>query len=151
MLRLPLDRNQHVVIYDGVDSHNKGSEEAASAFMAWLDDLKKQPDAVEEESDCSEESSEEDTVTLRIQLQLHLDQLLIEFPAHGFIIKAAAYQAGIYETKYSQAYDPGMNNFFRHNDSVPTDKVPAEIAAFIDVLRVYTQKSGAETTPSFSP
>lgn len=148
MLRMPLDRNlKDVVVYDGIDQRDAGSEEAASQFMAWLDDLKKQPDEV---SECSEESSEDETVTLLMQLQLNLDQLLTEFPAYGFIIKAAAYQAGIYEPDHTHGCDPGFNRFFRHTDIIPVAQLPDEVAAFIHVLRVYAEKSCEQSSLSLN-
>lgn len=151
MLRMPLDRNQHAVTYDGIDSLDKGSEEAASRFMAWLDYLKTQPDSVDEESQCSEESSEDDTVTLLMQLQLNFGALLTAFPAYSFIIKAAAYQAGIYEPRNTHAYDPGFNRFFQHTDTIPARQLPDEVAAFMNVLRVYSEKSCEQSSQSLNP
>lgn len=148
MLRMPLDRNQHVVLYDGVDSRDKGSEEAASTFMAWLDHLKAQPDHAEEVSEESEESSADEISTLRIHLQLMLDTLLTTFPDYRLTIKAAAYQAGIYQPDHTHAYDPGFNRFFHHTDTIPVEQLPDEIAAFIHVLRVYSEKSSEQPSPS---
>ena len=152
MLRLPLDRNLNgVVIYDGIDDDNESSAEAASRFMAWLDHLKTQPDSADEDSQCSEESREDEAVTLLMQLQFTLDALLTTFPAYGFTIKAAAYQAGIFEPDHTHAYDPGFNRFFRHTDTIPVAQLPDEIAAFIHVLRVYSEKSCEQSSQSFNP
>lgn len=135
-----------VQYYDGVDGIDSGSEENARRFVEreiW----KLSPDSSTDDSEASSDSEEstssaddepQDKTPDAEKLRARFAALLTAFPNHTMQIKAAAYQAGIYQPTKSVAYDPQINSFFRVMDDIDEKKLPEALAEFFKDLRDYS-------------
>lgn len=139
--------HEHAQYYDGVDSRDPGSEEAARKFMDNLAALKLKPDNIasstedssdSEESTSSADDASQDETADAEKLRTRFAALLTAHPHHILQIKAAAYQAGIYQPTKSVAYDPQINSFFRVMDDIDEQKLPEALAEFFKDLRDYS-------------
>lgn len=132
--------NSHVQYYDGIDSRNSDSEEAASHFLDSLQFPQQETNVSSdgEESSSSEEDTPQNENAGTEKLRARFHALLKQYPAHTMAIKTAAYEGGIYE---SIAYDPQINRFFRVLDNVDESKLPDEVALFCKEIKDYTPAS----------
>lgn len=139
--RIPNDLLQD---YDGLDDRDPGSEETARKFLENFEAWKLEPDTSTEHAEKSSDSEEslsssddesQDETADTEKLRARFAALLTQFPTHSMHIKAAAYQAGIYQSAKSSAYDPQINHFFRVMGDVDESKLPAEVAAFCKELK----------------
>lgn len=131
--------------YDGLDGFDSGSEELSRKFVERFQNAQARDDSsssAEDSSDNDESASSSDEESIdpaATTLREQLSALLKQFPAHTVYLKAAAYQAEIYQPSQSFAYDPQISSFFRVMDDIDKNKLPAEIAKFCKDLQTYSE------------